>query len=338
MNPALSDIVGQLKSAGRITAGDVISMRREVYGAPQVAREDVEALIALDQTVGDAAPEWGGFVADAMVDYVVHQQDPEDYVDDAKAAWLTSACAGPLTRQGGLEALVRVLESASNAPEALEAFVLGKVKAAIVATGRLAAEDVALVRRLVFAGASEGNIGVTREEADALFDIDEACGANADPAWPPFFAQAIDDTLTAVSPFHLEGREDAQRDEAWLASRPGVFDFFKQMVGKPDVHGAMEDIVHPDTRLNFGRALDKFTRPDRTPNAYAGEAQLWEGAEAQIEADEAAAATITDEEAEWLMGRLGGRPLSAAGHALAERLKSQVPEAGARLKPLIDAA
>ncbi|HEX3405692.1 MAG TPA: hypothetical protein VHS81_00515 [Caulobacteraceae bacterium] len=316
MNPAISDIAGRLKAAGRITADDVRAMRGEVYGAPEVAREDVEALIALDQTVSDAVPDWGGFIADAMVDYVVRQQDPEDYVDDAKAAWLTSACAGPLTRQGGLEALVRVLETASSAPDSLEAFVLGKVKAAIVATGRLSADDVALLRRLVFASASEGNIGVSREEADALFDIDQTCGASADPAWPAFFAQAIDDALTAVSPFHLQSREAAQAGEAWLASRPGLAGFFRQMVGKPDLHGAMDDIFHP----------------------YEGERREWEGAEAQAEADEAAAAPITDAEADWLVGRLGSGPLSAAGHALVERLKAQAAGAAGRLKSLIDAA
>ena len=112
MNPTLSDLVGRLKAAGHITAEDVLAMRAQVYAAPQVAREDVEALIALDTSAHDFAPEWGGFVADAMVDYVVHQQDPQDYVDDAKAAWLVSACAGPLTKDGGVEALVRVLEAA----------------------------------------------------------------------------------------------------------------------------------------------------------------------------------------------------------------------------------
>ncbi len=316
MNPAFSDMVGRVKAAGRITADDVLAMRGEVYGAPQVAREDVEALIALDQSVSDCGPEWGAFIADAMVDYVVHQQDPEDYVDDAKAAWLTSACSGPLTKGGGIEALVRVLETASGAPESLEAFVLGKVKAAMIAAGRLAADDVALLRRLVFAGASEGNIGVTREEADALFDIDAACGANADPSWPAFFAQAVDDALTAVSPFHVESREAAQAGEAWLASRPSLFDFFKSMAGKPNLSGARDDIFHPGE----------------------DERREWQDAETQMEADEAAAAPITDAEADWLIGRLGGGPLSAAGRALVERLKAQVPDAGARLKPLIDAA
>ena len=212
---------------------------------------------------------------------------------------------------------MRVLEAASDAPASLQAFVLGKVKAAIVAAGRLGVDDVALLRRVVFAGASEGNVGVTREEADALFDIDAACGANADPAWPAFFAQAVDDALTAVSPFHVESRDGGAADEAWLASRPGLFDFFKQIVARPDVGGAMEDIFHPSE----------------------GERREWQGADAQMEADEAAAAPITDEEADWLIGRLaGGAPLSAAAHALLERLKAQVPDAGGRLKPLIDAA
>lgn len=316
MNPAFSDMVGAAKAAGRITAADVLAMRAQVYGGSQVAREDVEALIALDQAASDAAPEWGAFIADAMVDYVVRQQQPQDYVDDAKAAWLASVCAGPLTRHGGLEALVQVLAAASGAPASLEAFVLGKVKAAMIAAGRIAEDDVALLRSLVFASASEGDLGVTRDEADALFDIDAACGAASDPAWPGFFAQAIDDALTAVSPYHLASREDAQANDAWLASRPKLFDFFKGMAGKPDLHGAMDDLLHPNE----------------------GERREWQQADDRMEADEAEAAPITDEEADWLLGRLGSAPLSAAGHALIERLKSQVEGVSPKLKPLFDAA
>src|SRR5262249_24422519 len=151
---------------------DVLSMRAQVYGAPQVAREDVEALIALDGAADTRAPEWGGFLGDAMVDYVVRQADPADYVDNANAAWLMGACAGPIAKAGGVEALVRVLEAAVDAPASLEAFVLQKAKAAVIAAGGIGAADVALLRRVVFASGSEGNVGVSREEADALFDID----------------------------------------------------------------------------------------------------------------------------------------------------------------------
>jgi hypothetical protein len=315
MTTALADLVSRLKSAGRIAADDVLALRREVYGPPQVAQDDVLALIELDGAAHDAAPEWAVFVGDAMVDFIVHQEDPEDFVDDAKANWLMQACAGA-SGPGVAEALVRVTETATGEPPALSAFVLGKVKAAVIAGGKLDGAAVGLVRRTVFAEAGEDNIGVTREEADALFDIDLACGADADPAWAEFFAGAIDDALTAVSPFHLESREDAARDKAWLASRPSLFDFFKQVPHKPDLGGAWQDVFDPS----------------------ATERNEWRDADARMDADEAAAATITDEKAGWLMGRLGEGRITAAGHALVMRLKAQMGDGAAALKPLFDAA
>jgi hypothetical protein len=314
MNTALADLVGRLKVLGRVGPDDVLAMRREVYGPPQVAEDDVAALIELDAAAHDVPPEWAAFVGDAMVDFIVHQEDPEDFVDDAKASWLMQVCAsagGP----GVVEALLRVTETATGEPPALSAFVLGKVKAAVIAGGKLGAAEVALLKRTVFAEAGEDNIGVTREEADTLFDIDHACGADADPAWPAFFAAAIDDALTAVSPFHLESRDDAAHDQTWLASRPSLFDFFKQVAHKPDLGGAWQDVFDPT----------------------ANERNEWRDADARMDADEAAAAPITDEEAQWLMRRLGEGRITAAGHALVMRLKAQAGDAAA-LKPLFDAA
>lgn len=319
MTAALADIVSRLRAAGgEVTAGDVLAMRREVYGAPQVAREDVEALLALDSSGGAGSAAWAAFLGDALADYVVHQSDPQDYVDDAKAAWLIGACAGPLRLNGGIAALVRVLEDATEVPPSLQSFVLGKVKAAAVAAGRLSAADVALLRRLVFAGGGEDNVGVGREEADLLFDIDDALGRAAnDAAWPEFFAQAVADSLIEVTPFHAESRQDAGRDEAWLASRPGLFDFFRRMPHAPDVKAVLQDVFEP----------------------YAGDRAEWRDANDRIEADEAAAAPVTDDEARWLLGRLGaGGALSLAGARLVARLKTAEIEVSALLKPLLDGA
>jgi hypothetical protein len=315
MNAALADIVARLKAAPRITPDDVLAMRREVYAAPAVAREDVEALMALDAAGSDGSREWAAFLADAVVDYTVHQQDPPDFVDEAKADWLMRAAGGPLRLHGGAEALVRVLETAEGCPPALDSFVLKQLAAAVIAGGSLDAGAVALVRRCVFAGGGADNVGVTREEADTLFDLDRACGAGADGAWPTFFAQAIDDHLTAVSPFHPEGRDEAARDEAWLASRPSLFDFFRSAAHKPDFHDALRDVFDPT----------------------AGERDEWRAADARMETDEAAAAVVSDEEARWLVGRLGEGPLTAAGKALVALLKGEAPDAPA-LKSLFNAA
>jgi hypothetical protein len=316
MNTALADIVGRLTSAGRMSADDVLMMRKEIYGQPAISPDDLEALAALDVAAADRPPEWGEFLAEAIPDYVVRQEDPQDYVDQAKATWVMHVCAGELKRDGLMEVLVRVIEGAVSVPAELDDFVLAKVKAVMIAAGRLTADDAALVKRVVFAGASAGNVGVTLDEADALFDINDVCAAGSDAAWTDFFAKAVADYLTAVSPFKVQSREAAAADEAWLEERESPRDFIGRMAHLPDVKGALNDILHP----------------------YAAEADEWREAEAGIEAAEAVAAQFTDEESAWLVGRLGAGELSEPERRLISLLREIAPQSTGVLAPLLGPA
>lgn len=317
MNATLADLVAALKSKGRIAADDVLAMRRAFYTPPDIATEDIEALASLDQAVSDRGPEWGDFFGGAVVDFVVHQQEPADYVDTGKSNWVRAVFAGELSCDGGLEALLRIVEAAINVPPDLSVFILGKVKAAVAAQGRVDAANVARLKRLVFAGGGPGNVGVTREEADALFDINDACkGGSNDDAWPDFFAKAVADSLTAVSPFQVESRDDAARDDAWLHERQGAGGFMASMARAPDVRGAMHDILHPS----------------------ADEGDEWTKAEADMETAEAQAAVITEEEAKWLLSRLGTGGLGAPEQRLIEVLKTISPPSLDRLSEVMSRA
>jgi hypothetical protein len=294
MDAAFDDLAARLGARRAIGADDVLALRRLVYGADAVTRAEAEVLIALDVAADTRAPEWGEFLAEVLVDLAVRQQDPADYVDDATADWLMRAltAAGRLRRDGTLAELARVVDDATEVPPALAAFALARARDAVVAGGQVSAADIALLRQVIFAGGGEGGVGVTREEAEALFDIDAACRAVAnDPAWPDFFARTIAACLTAASPFQPESREDALRDEAWLASRESPAGFMKAMARGPDVAGAAREILHP----------------------FADEEAEWSGAEADSERAEAAAAPITDDEAAWLKQRIarGGAPSEA---------------------------
>lgn len=317
MNAALDDLTYRLSAAAKIAAEDVLAMRAQVYGADTIAPDDMEALAGLDAAAGDRASEWGEFFAEAMTDFVVRQEDPPDYVDDAKASWVMRILAGPARLDSGLEALARILETANGAPAALDAFALAKAKESFCAKGRMEAGDVAMMRRIVFAGGGEGDVGVTREEADALFDINNACrGAANDASWTEFFAQAVGGSLMAVSPFHLQSREDAARDEAWEKSPTRIGDFVAGMAKGPDFKGALREILHPDADAE----------------------EEWRSEDDRFETDEAAAAEITDEEARWLVGRLGQGELSAPERRLIEFLKAGSSKVSEALKPLFGAA
>ncbi|HZZ88140.1 MAG TPA: hypothetical protein VFE13_07370, partial [Caulobacteraceae bacterium] len=317
MNSNLAGVTQRLKSTGRIEADDVLALRRALYGAPKIASEDIEALVDLDGAAPARGLEWTDFFAAAVIDYVVRQQEPADYVDAVKAAWAMGVFRGELTADGSLEALVRIVEAATSVPAELATFILGKVKDVVARAGAVDAAAVVLLKRLVFAGGGPGNVGVTREEADVLFDVNDACrrGRN-DATWADFFAKAVADSLTAVSPFRLESREDAARDAAWLAERESPLDFMGQMARAPDVRGAMHDILSP-----FADAGDEWTK-----------------AEADMEVAEAEASAITEEEARWLIGRLGEGVLGEPEQKLLQLLKSLSPPSIERLSDVLDKA
>ena len=314
MNTELSDLVAQLTAKGSIEADDVMALRAQVYGASAVSEAAIDALLTLDSAATTRSPEWISFFGEAMTDFVVRQADPQDYVDEVKAAWVVKVLSDKAHADSGLEAVARILDAATEAPASLETFAFAKAKAALVERGCIAAGDVALLRRLVFAGGGERNIGVSREEADALFDINDACaeGAN-DPAWADFFAKAIADHLMEASPYQPQSRQSAANDAAWLGERESTASFMRGMARAPDVAGFVREALDP----------------------YGEEAREWEGPEAAFEAAEAAARPITDDEARWLIGRLGEGALSSAERALIEFLRAEAPQSSGLLKPLL---
>ena len=317
MNAALSDLVQRLKASGKITADDVLAMRAEVYGATLIAPDEMEALVSLDAATTNRSPVWGEFYAEAMVDFVVRQEDPTGYIDEAKAAWVMRVLGGALKCDGGLDALAKIIEAADGVPRELQSFALAKAKEAFCAKGRIEAADVATMRRLVFAGGGEGGLGVTREEADTLFDITHACrGAANDSAWTEFFAEAVGASLLGVSPFKTESRDDAARDEAWLNSSSKLSDFMAGMGKAPDLQGALREILEP--------AADAEDE--------------WRAENDQFEAQSVAALEITDSEARWLIGRLSPGKLSQPERRLIEFLRERSPKVSDLVKPLLNAA
>jgi len=316
MNAALSDLIQRLTASGKVTADDVLAMRAEVYGANLIAPDEMEALAALEAAATNRSPVWGEFFAEAMVDFVVRQEDPPDYVDEAKAAWVMRVLGGKLKCDGGLDALAKILEAAAGAPPELESYAIARAKEAICAKGRIEAADVATLRRLVFASGGDGDLAVTRAEADALFDIAHACRATAnDPGWTEFFAEAVGASLLGVSPFKSQSREAAARDEAWLESSSKLSDFMAGMGKAPDLQGALREILEPDADVE----------------------DAWQSENARFEAEQMAAIEITDSEARWLIGRLSPGKLSEPERRLIEFLRERSPKVSDLVKPLLNA-
>ena len=101
-----------------ITAEDVLAIRHIVWPDGKIDPAEADAIFDLNSALKDSPREWVDFFVEAIDTYVVHQQAPVGYVDDAKANWLISRIDsdGRIDSLGELELLVKILEDSLGVP------------------------------------------------------------------------------------------------------------------------------------------------------------------------------------------------------------------------------
>jgi hypothetical protein len=306
--------VGGLAAKNRITADDVILLRSQVFRDGVVTAGEAESLFALDASASDKCPEWPVFFIEATTDYIVHQEKPSGYISAAKAEWLI----GVVSRDGmvdtftELELLVTVLEKAKFSPEKLSVYALQQVMHAVVdgkgplakggelAPGRITRDEVDLLRRILYAFGGDGNIAITRAEAEVLLTINErAAEAPNDPSWNDLFVKAMANFVMCGSGYEAPTREKALRQDAFIdAPEAGILDAYS-----------------PSASIDTD----------------------WEAHNLSREALARRAEAIDAGEAGWLIERIGGKPvLQENERALLKFIKQMSSSIHPDLLPLID--
>jgi len=326
----MSAPVAGLTSRNRINADDVTMLRREVFADGVVTRGEAEALFALDQTAREKCPEWAPFFVEAVTDYIVHQEKPEGYISQENADWLVRAISrdGMVASRTELELLVHVLEEAKSSPSQLSAYALEQVAHAVIdgkgplmhggslAPGKVTRAEVDLLRRILYAYGGDGNIAITRAEAEILFRINDQTDADDnEPSWNDLFVKAIANYVMCSAGYEPPTREAALRHESFLEQAElHIGSFFSRMVS-----GGLAGI------------LEAYQSPGDI------EAE-WEAKNRAAEALARRAETIDAGEAKWLAEHVGDgkRPLRDNERALLTLIKHASPEIHPALRPLLD--
>ncbi|HEY0627313.1 MAG TPA: hypothetical protein VGD10_11345 [Allosphingosinicella sp.] len=286
MSYSFADLASAVRGGTPISAAEVLDVRRSVWDDGGISADEAEALFELNNLVRHAAPEWTDFFVEALTQYVVQRQDPPGYVDEAKSAWLISRIDrdGRVDTGAELELLVRVFETALNAPETLKSYALRQIEQIVLAgegptrrghvrPGIVDEAEVALLRRLIFAPASSGQLIVSRDEADMLWRLkDAALGADNAAEWKTLFVQAVSNHLMAYGSFKPLEIDEARRLEAFMNDRSSSVGGFLSRMGKSMAEGGF---------------LGVFSRRSGTNH----------------QAAEARARVITADEAAWLRQR-----------------------------------
>lgn len=311
--------VEEILARGSIKEADIARFRRVLYEEGVISPDEAELLFRLNDGCALKDVSWANLFIEGITDYIVFQERPQGYVTASNAHWLIDRISknGKIDSKTELELVVNVLDKARWAPISLAKFALEQVKYAVISgsgplrqgkmldSGCITEGEVDLLRRILYAFGGDGHVAVTRDEADILFDIDEAVEhSDANPAWTDLFVKAVANVIMSASGYAVPSREEALRQEASLdhpEQKTSVLAFLLSMV-----------------QSNLASVQDAYQNQTAEERALAH----LEHQRIEIITNE----TITEVEATWLANRIGrdGR-LSPSEQALVAYLKHESP-------------
>lgn len=253
MSLEFGNLTTRIAGDGRITAEEILELRRMGWADGKMDPNEAESLFAANDACEAPTSEWCDFFVDALTSFVVFTVEPRGYVDEEMAGELIERIDrdGRVGTMVELELLVHVIEVSTSAPAKLRAYALKQLEDAVISgdgptrNGVLSPEginptEVILLRRLIFGAGSERPAGVSRSEAEALFRIKDATlyEVNA-PEWQDLFVKGVAQFLLGFGGDDPLDESRAAELEAFMAREgAGIGGFIGRMASsRPDIEG-----------------------------------------------------------------------------------------------------
>lgn len=274
---------------GRITAEELLALRREGWGDGIISRAEAEALFALNNSLRERTPEWCDFFVEAIGEFVLNGTPPRLQCSLEESEWLIAQIDhdGVVESMVELETMVRIVERGENVPERLKSYVLDQIEREVLtgtgptrcggalAATHISAAECRIIRRVIFSSGGHGPAAVSRFEAELLFRLKDATLAEENAAeWDDLFIDGVANYLKGFTLQNAQLSHDRKLElEAFVAdSNVNVGRFMGRVVREV-----------PQVANHFGKVFGKKqdTGPDYAALAAAGE-------------------VVTDYESEWL--------------------------------------
>jgi len=180
---------------GIIDAEEVKLIRERIYEDGIIDREEADFLFKLNDGASGANndPSWKALFTEAITDHVLKDEISPDVLDADEADYLINKIkADGIVDDVELALLVNIVANAKECTDSFNAFVLESLKTAILEDGIIDADEVEMIRTVIYGTGSGEGEGVDRSEADFLFDLNDATsGKENAPAWKNLFVEAL---------------------------------------------------------------------------------------------------------------------------------------------------
>ena len=220
MNKPLDELAADIVADGIVDADEVGKMRERLYADGVIDREEADFLFTVnDGVTGNANdPGWQTLFIEALTDHVLADDISPGEVDDDETAYLIAKIEGDgQVDETELALMVNIIETAKSTTDQFQQFVLASLKGAILADGIIDADEVEMIKKVIYGQGGGAGEGVDRAEADFLFELNDAVTGQANsPEWQNLLVEAITKHVLEdeVSPGEIDSDE-----AAWLIGR-----------------------------------------------------------------------------------------------------------------------
>lgn len=235
---AISELLTNIETDRQLSDEAFLALRKATFNDGHIDVMEADALFRINDIIREEAPQgWSDFFVSCITDFLLRQTLPVNYVSEANAAWLTTRIShdGIVDDHTEMALLMNVLKLSERVPERLEMFAIKQVQAAVVdGLGYLAHNpgaqknvidetEVELLRLALYACGGQGGYGISRNEAEMLFDINDATvGADNHESFKDLFVGAVANYLMVTAAAEMPDYDEALRRQKWLAEPGGI--------------------------------------------------------------------------------------------------------------------
>ncbi|MDP2341962.1 MAG: hypothetical protein Q8O67_13475 [Deltaproteobacteria bacterium] len=195
----LSELKAAILKDGVIDADEAKQVREAIFADGTIDRAEADFLFEVNDAVSGKAnhESWRALFVEALTKHLLADEKTPGVLDADELTWLVSKIQGDGAIDGSeLALVVEISRVAKSTPPAFQDFTLRTLKQSVLADGVLDADEVEMIRTVIYGEGGGEGAGVSRAEADFLFDInDGVSGKQNHASWQALFVNAITNHL-----------------------------------------------------------------------------------------------------------------------------------------------
>ena len=248
-----------------------------MYQDGVISEAEADRLFAIRAQVPPSDTAWQARFSEAIRDYILHQNQPSNWVSMNEAVWLIAhiEASDDKYRWNMIDLLIDILRKADGADERLSTYLHDKITKSCLEDGVVGSDDVERLRFVFFAGSGAGGSWINEAEVDCLFAIDEATArAQNAPSWNDFFARAVANHVMSKASDLTISEETSLAREAWLQKRRDIAEAAASGLFRHGFKGFLSDVFYNTRRDSLKRRMNEVARANQAEKVTKFEAGM----------------------------------------------------------------